>query len=118
MYKEREIKGKIKEFSLYYKIGSVKIENYYFDLIKYPFYVPDYDGMYCLEQVCQTRVYAAHELKNKNVKKEFKHTVEYAINDAIYNVYKEKAIPYLSEEYVNYKGIEREEVKELKLTNM
>lgn len=118
MFTEREIKAKIKELSIYYKIGTVKIENYYFKLIKYPFYIPDYEGMNCLEQICQARAYAAIELRKKNVKKEYKHTAEYAIDDAIYNVYKEKSISYLSDEYAEYKGIERDEEKTLKLTNM
>ena len=118
MYNERETKCKIKEFSLYYKIGDIIIKDYFYKLMEYPFYVPDHEGMFCLEQICQTKIVSIASLKNRNIKKEYKYTTDFAINDAIYATYKEKSVPYLSEEFVEYKGIKREEVKELKLTNM
>ena len=114
MYTEEEIKERIKEFSDRYKIGDIRIKDYYYILCKYPIFKKDDQGLYCLEKVCQTRALSSEELKDKTVRKTYRHTVEYAINDALYNTYKNKKLDYLSDSYINEKNI----TIKLKLTNM
>ena len=106
MFTEEEVRARIQELSEDYELDESKINEYYELLTEYPFFSPDEEGIYCLELVCQSRANVSEEFKAEDKpKKEYRHTVEYSINDAIYSTYEEASIPYLSDSYRENKGI-------------
>lgn len=99
-----EILQKVEELSAEYNINKHIVLKYYNDLCTYDCYEETL-GMDCLELVCQRRVSANVSIQGE---KKYRESLNYSIEYSLYDVYQEKAIPCLTNDYLcQIKGIRK-----------
>ena len=113
MYNDNEIQEKIIDIAQNYQLDVSRVKKYYDILSRFPIFTPDDEGFYCLEHICQDRAFILEEFKrvdkDEYAKNEmlnnYRYTVEYCIQEALYNTYDEQAIYFLKNEYMRINQI-------------
>lgn len=96
----------IKRLSTDYGFTTSKIKHYYSLLSNYPFVTEDNDekALECLEMVVQDRISNTVE----NEISQLKRSVHDSVEEALYRIYEEKSIGFLSEQFIKTREIEKE----------
>ena len=93
---KEDLMQKVDELAAEYDLNKRTILGYYNNLCTYECY-EDSQAFDCLELVCQRRVSANIKIQNDNP---YSESVNYSIEYALYETYQDKAVPYLTNNYL------------------
>lgn len=99
-----------------YEISFSTIMKYYTILKDIPCVTggSEYNLRECLELLIQDRISNSFIIKEQDNKKDalkVQKSLEYSISSALYEIYEEKSIPYLCDEFIQERDIDEEQIK-------
>lgn len=99
----------IERISEEYGFDVEEVKEYLERLLEYEC-VTEENAVRCLETMCSVRSsilsFADPDAVDfETTEQSYNETIEYAVNDAIYSVLEDRALPYLSNEYKEFMGI-------------